>query len=98
MICFFQQKTAYGLRISDWSSDVCSADLAADKKVARHLDARRSVRAEHVGAIPRGDFLGRAHLCGEVARNRRASEDALPLGCCRNVGNEDDRRDRKSAV
>src|SRR3546814_5349117 len=24
---FFKQKTAYELRISDWSSDVCSADL-----------------------------------------------------------------------
>src|SRR3546814_1150177 len=27
--CFFKQKTAYELRISDWSSDVCSSDLAA---------------------------------------------------------------------
>src|SRR3546814_4595898 len=26
---FFNQKTAYELRISDWSSDVCSSDLAA---------------------------------------------------------------------
>src|SRR3546814_1087629 len=25
---FFKQKTAYELRISDWSSDVCSSDLA----------------------------------------------------------------------
>src|SRR3546814_3662495 len=26
---FFMQKTAYEMRISDWSSDVCSSDLAA---------------------------------------------------------------------
>src|SRR3546814_2874730 len=26
---FFQQKTAYEMRISDWSSDVCSSDLQA---------------------------------------------------------------------
>src|SRR3546814_1181124 len=26
--CFFKQKTAYEMRISDWSSDVCSSDLA----------------------------------------------------------------------
>src|SRR3546814_5791701 len=26
-ILFFKQKTAYDLRISDWSSDVCSSDL-----------------------------------------------------------------------
>src|SRR3546814_18688311 len=27
---FFKQKTAYEMRISDWSSDVCSSDLLAD--------------------------------------------------------------------
>src|SRR3546814_5808011 len=27
MFCFFKQKTAYEMRISDWSSDVCSSDL-----------------------------------------------------------------------
>src|SRR3546814_6767166 len=26
-ICFFKQKAAYEMRISDWSSDVCSSDL-----------------------------------------------------------------------
>src|SRR3546814_20110021 len=26
LICFFKQKTAYEMRISDWSSDVCSTD------------------------------------------------------------------------
>src|SRR3546814_18312754 len=29
MFCFFKQKTAYEMRISDWSSDVCSSDLDA---------------------------------------------------------------------
>src|SRR3546814_15456380 len=28
MFLFFKQKTAYEMRISDWSSDVCSSDLA----------------------------------------------------------------------
>src|SRR3546814_7097211 len=27
VFCFFKQKTAYEMRISDWSSDVCSSDL-----------------------------------------------------------------------
>src|SRR3546814_14031021 len=27
---FFKQKTAYGVRISDWSSDVCSSDLVEE--------------------------------------------------------------------
>src|SRR3546814_10636137 len=32
IICFFffKQKTAYEMRISDWSSDVCSSDLLAE--------------------------------------------------------------------
>src|SRR3546814_1484105 len=32
MVCFFffKQKTAYEMRISDWSSDVCSSDLGKD--------------------------------------------------------------------
>src|SRR3546814_1811566 len=39
MLCFFffKQKTAYEMRISDWSSDVCSSDL----KRARHLERAR---------------------------------------------------------
>src|SRR3546814_19870964 len=28
---FYKQKTAYEMRISDWSSDVCSSDLASDR-------------------------------------------------------------------
>src|SRR3546814_5944356 len=38
MICcrlvffFFKQKTAYEMRISDWSSDVCSSDLSASNR------------------------------------------------------------------
>src|SRR3546814_4785553 len=40
---FFKQKTAYEMRISDWSSDVCSSDLAAVLAEARqrHLHLHR---------------------------------------------------------
>src|SRR3546814_8388702 len=31
-VFFFKQKTAYEMRISDWSSDVCSSDLIGDKR------------------------------------------------------------------
>src|SRR3546814_2676838 len=40
---FFKQKTAYEMRISDWSSDVCSSDLAARSAVARPLIAARRI-------------------------------------------------------
>src|SRR3546814_4726408 len=33
---FFKQKTAYEMRISDWSSDVCSSDLRHD--AVEHFD------------------------------------------------------------
>src|SRR3546814_20920079 len=35
---FFKQKTAYEMRISDWSSDVCSSDLALGRRfvIAQH--------------------------------------------------------------
>src|SRR3546814_17140632 len=36
-VFFFKQKTAYELRISDWSSDVCSSDLA-DMHAARQRE------------------------------------------------------------
>src|SRR3546814_14129284 len=32
---FFKQKTAYEMRISDWSSDVCSSDLLTPKSTFR---------------------------------------------------------------
>src|SRR3546814_9529014 len=39
---FFKQKTEYELRISDWSSDVCSSDLAAKAlgELVRHFGTR----------------------------------------------------------
>src|SRR3546814_19408873 len=35
MFFFFKQKTAYEMRISDWSSDVCSSDLSRTKPLIR---------------------------------------------------------------
>src|SRR3546814_20190722 len=34
---YFKQKTAYAMRISDWSSDVCSSDL---RQIAQTCDAK----------------------------------------------------------
>src|SRR3546814_15473936 len=41
---FFKQKTAYEMRISDWSSDVCSSDLAPP--IDRHRRGPRYVAIE----------------------------------------------------
>src|SRR3546814_6252692 len=45
---FFKQKTAYEMRISDWSSDVCSSDLtptsSAGTALSRSGPRKRAVR------------------------------------------------------
>src|SRR3546814_8405774 len=36
VICFFKQKTAYEMRMSDWRSDVCSSDLRPPGRVRQN--------------------------------------------------------------
>src|SRR3546814_5050955 len=40
---FFKQKTAYEMRISDWSSDVCSSDLPFRRTIGSGRNGARSV-------------------------------------------------------
>src|SRR3546814_1986968 len=47
---FFKQKTAYEMRISDWSSDVCSSDLACGARVTG-VDLTRPLDVETVANI-----------------------------------------------
>src|SRR3546814_11926346 len=65
----FKLMTAYDLRISDWSSDVCSSDLAGVQGMGGGPGQARRVEDERA---PRGEAL----------RNRLAGffEDALGLG------------------
>src|SRR3546814_5956649 len=39
MVFFFKQKTAYEMRISDWSSDVCSSDLMVSARGGETIHA-----------------------------------------------------------
>src|SRR3546814_4273346 len=52
-VFFFKQKTAYEVRISDWSSDVCSSDLSV--LLVRGRDGE--VRAFHNACTHRGNKL-----------------------------------------
>src|SRR3546814_19853255 len=56
-VYFFKQETAYEMRISDWSSDVCSSDLFD----VEHAVSRPGARHHHRGADHRGDAGGIAH-------------------------------------
>src|SRR3546814_3429653 len=91
---FFKQKTAYEMRISDWSSDVCSSDLSriqhrrevGEQRVARRHARERSVGGqsvtlgEHwVAADPRGRADDH-HLPRLVAEGEGG---AIGVGCSR---------------
>src|SRR3546814_9321161 len=79
---FFKRKTAYEMRISDWSSDVCSSDLldlaAFDLRArGRHgVDGQRNLFADHVGhgggrALVRHAEQGRASQIGRASCRER---------------------------
>src|SRR3546814_3768590 len=64
LLFFFKQKTAYGRRISDWSSDVCSSDLQRGQADQSHAWAKAAWRPSD-----RRD-LRRLRLMSPSARSR----------------------------
>src|SRR3546814_20456059 len=76
---FFKQKTAYEMRISDWSSDVCSSDLCLGRARPRH-----GPQTVWIGLRSRSD---RGHLAASATRMLRATapgsdrsrQTAMPL-------------------
>src|SRR3546814_9168082 len=86
-VFFFKQKTAYEMRISDWSSDVCSSDLVGNRIGAGDEIATLQLPVEYavqpVGfldvAIDRiGDRLGRVAVEMVVLPRHRAQPAHLP--------------------
>src|SRR3546814_2246351 len=69
---FFKHKTAYKMRISDWSSDVCSSDLAAIEALpGRDMERERAVCRGTEGRL---EFHALDHERGIVLAH------LLPLG------------------
>src|SRR3546814_10211804 len=58
---FFKQKTAYDMRISDWSSDVCSSDLSRSQLQPEDI--------RHVSLIVAPEYLANCRGC-RVRHNR----------------------------
>src|SRR3546814_3467373 len=75
LLCYFffcKQKTAYEMRISDWSSDVCSSDLRDQPGVVRSrrqlgkdgfVAANEELDAEHAAAVFAAQGID--DLCGD---------------------------------
>src|SRR3546814_6047521 len=72
---FFKQKTAYEMRISDWSSDVCSSDLV---NPMRPSDRRHEPSAGLVADLLAAAKAGLASLEGE--------RDSLLECACNQIG------------
>src|SRR3546814_7542773 len=68
---FFKQKTAYEMRISDWSSDVCSSDLIDDVDGAILPDRGRVVEEIEPKACGAVDRL--------VGQDRREAGKQMPV-------------------
>src|SRR3546814_5679578 len=59
VVFFFKQKTAYEMRISDWSSDVCSSDLAGQHGQLRTEGVEHAQQeTELAGTGPRHRLVG----------------------------------------
>src|SRR3546814_9989033 len=73
VVFFFKQKTAYEMRISDWSSDVCSSDLLLDPCL--HLAFRQGA-LEAVDRLAVAEGIDRGNrLDLELLRQLRAAVD-----------------------
>src|SRR3546814_10203640 len=89
-----KQKTAYEMRISDWSSDVCSSDLAVPRQSHRRRQATR------IPQPPDRDSGGEQRglsACGLVERLDRALADQCGKIPAQGLGRLDE-RDRKRGV
>src|SRR3546814_16841146 len=78
MLCvffFFKQKTAYEMRISDWSSDVCSSDLTYIQRLTCHFQARNTDSITNINTNAR-----EAHLWITSYSESRKARKAPPLG------------------
>src|SRR3546814_5600870 len=71
---FFKQKTAYELRISDWSSAVCSSDLARAGDVAIGLGLREQAGKHRPADVVHAAAEAR-RLHGFAGSQRIAAED-----------------------
>src|SRR3546814_7513877 len=96
---FFKQKTAYEMRISDWSSDVCSSDLLGlgqfDKSrgpVAQHEAIRGELRAQPVDIGLAHGRIGAEHADDPRLRHRGRRLDRRHRSDDRQVQRAPDRR------
>src|SRR3546814_1808660 len=66
IVFFFKQKTAYEMRSSDWSSDVCSSDLSVRHK-KWHIELGTSTRLlHHLSTTISHEFAGNSDATKQI--------------------------------
>src|SRR3546814_16800827 len=87
IVFFFKQKTAYEMRISDWSSDVCSSDLAFVAQIVGHavLAGAAAQGLDQIGNLQIGEDLGGGGA-GDVEDLAANRQDRLRLAIARLLG------------
>src|SRR3546814_5180211 len=80
VVFFFKQKTAYEMRISDWSSDVCSSDLSIGfYTVMAYPQADGDQFAIRHFANPNVTYLSRATGVANQSDNVRSLNQSMPI-------------------
>src|SRR3546814_2559979 len=67
---FFKQKTAYEMRISDWSSDVCSSDLVQVSSEAQAHAQRHAAKSMAASCMQRSEERRVGKECVSTCRSR----------------------------
>src|SRR3546814_9045877 len=101
MYCFFffKQKTAYELRISDWSSDVCSSDLKADRgEEADEAFQQEENNPRHRAISAARPLPGQLNLGVAVRPRQLARRRAICAESRRPPGGAENRRMKKTLL
>src|SRR3546814_2188654 len=78
LLFFFKQKTAYEMRISDWSSDVCSSDLQSSRRTLDEPPARDVAWMPIVGCCPKEPGRSDAPVCPSPrSEERRVGKECV---------------------
>src|SRR3546814_2742992 len=93
---FFKQKTAYEMRISDWSSDVCSSDLDAVLPTQELADLLVGTGEELLGEFAHLDSCDVVDRLLDAADDRRVAHQNTFDEVARLLRLAQDQADRKS--
>src|SRR3546814_20347030 len=110
LFVFFKQKTAYDMRISDWSSDVCSSDLSStfpesksvlpvltlsSRAISSRLAPIRSASFHRTRARSAAAIRGQGHWSKARSAERRVGKECVST--CRSRWSQDNSKKKETS-